>query len=170
MPLAHLGIAAFIFGATVVKGFESEQDVRMEPGDTISIGGYVVRFKGIGEAPGPNYRAYVGAFDLERDAKVLGTLRPEKRVYRSSGQPMTEAAIDRGFTRDVYISLGEPIGENAWAVRVYYKPFVNWIWLGCVIMALGGVLAVADRRYRRRGAQSSSDTAPARIGSVPAGD
>ncbi|MBI5785201.1 MAG: heme lyase CcmF/NrfE family subunit [Rhodocyclales bacterium] len=148
MHIAHLGIAVFVVGVTMVGGYQEEKDVRMAPGDTVSIGKYNFAFIGIREAQGPNYTAFVGDVDLSVDGRVVKRMNPEKRNYATSSMPMTEAAIDSGFTRDVYVSLGEPLPDGAWAVRVYYKPFVDWIWFGCLFMALGGLVAAADRRYR----------------------
>jgi len=152
MHIAHLGIAVFVVGVTLVKGYEIEKDVRMEPGDTVSLGGYVLRFVGVKDAPGPNYKSAMGELELSRDGKFLRVMNPEKRSYFSQEMPMNEAAIDTGLARDVYVSLGEPIdptdGKGAWSVRVHYKPFVDWIWGGCLLMALGGFLAASDRRYR----------------------
>ncbi|MFO1264069.1 MAG: heme lyase CcmF/NrfE family subunit [Rhodoferax sp.] len=150
MQLGHLGVAVFVLGVTMVGGFQQEQDVRMEPGDTVVVAGYQFTMKGVQTVQGPNYSASQGAFDVGVDGKVFTTLNPEKRTYASSAMPMTEAAIDAGFLRDVYVSLGEPLEGKAWAVRVYYKPFVDWIWGGCLIMALGGLFAMSDRRYRLR--------------------
>ncbi|MEO7392705.1 MAG: heme lyase CcmF/NrfE family subunit [Ramlibacter sp.] len=150
MHLAHLGVAVFVMGVTLVGGFQDERDVRMEPGDTASVGGHEFKFIGVREVPGPNYVAARGEFEVSQGGRPGRTLLPEKRTYASSTMPMTNAAIDAGFTRDVYVSLGEPLEGKAWAVRVYYKPFVDWIWGGCLLMALGGLLAVADRRYRIR--------------------
>ena len=148
MHVAHLGVAAFVLGVTLVSSFQEEKDVRMEPDDTVSVGGYTFRFVGVRDAAGPNYRARVGELELSRDGRILRTMRPEKRIYPTSPMPMTEAAIDTGLLRDVYVSLGEPVSERAWSVRVYYKPFVDWVWGGCLLMALGGLLALSDRRYR----------------------
>jgi cytochrome c-type biogenesis protein CcmF len=148
MQLAHLGIAVFVIGVTMVKGYEAERDVRMEIGDTVVVGGYTFRLLGVKEVPGPNYKASQGEIELSVDGHVLRFMRPEKRSYFSSSMPMTETAIDAGLTRDIYVSLGEPLPGGAWAVRVYYKPFVDWIWGGCLLMALGGIVASADRRYR----------------------
>ena len=148
MLLAHLGVAVFIIGVTLVKGFESERDVRMDIGDTITAGNYVFAFRGATQKTGPNYQAWVGAIDITQNGKPVQTLHPEKRIYNASRMAMSEAAIDTGVTRDLYVSLGEPLEKGAWAVRVYYKPFVDWIWGGAVLMALGGLLAVSDRRYR----------------------
>jgi cytochrome c-type biogenesis protein CcmF len=149
MLLAHLGIAVFIIGVTMVKGYETERDVRMDVGDTVEAGGYVFRFEGVSEQPGPNYVAAVGRVSVSKDGKLVTELQPEKRAYNASGMPMTEASIQPSLLRDLYVSLGEQIpGTDAWAVRVYIKPFVDWIWFGCLMMAMGGVLAISDRRYR----------------------
>jgi len=148
MHVAHLGIAVFIVGVTMVKGYETEKDVRMDINDTVAIGNYVFTFKGVSQKAGPNYQAWVGDFDISKDGKFVEKLQPEKRIYNATRMTMTEAAIDSGLTRDLYVSLGEPLENEAWAVRVYHKPFVDWIWGGCVLMALGGILAVTDRRYR----------------------
>ena len=151
MQIAHFGIAVFVIGVSMVGGYQEEKDVRMEPGDTVQVGGYSFRLIGVKGAPGPNYRASVGTVELSKDGRVLKNLYPEKRQYFSSQMPMTEAAIDAGFTRDVYVSLGEPLDKSgAWSVRVYYKPFVDWIWGGCLLMGLGGIVTMLDRRYRLR--------------------
>ncbi len=150
MHLAHVGMAVFVIGVTLVKGYEVEKDVRMAVGDTVEMGGYVVRLDGVRQVEGPNYMAQRGDVALMKDNQVLRHLHPEKRNYFSSQMPMTETAIDSGFTRDLYISLGEALDPEGrtWSVRVYYKPFVTWIWGGCLLMALGGGIAAADRRYR----------------------
>jgi cytochrome c-type biogenesis protein CcmF len=150
MQAAHLGVAIFIVGVTLVKGYESEQDVRMSPGDTVKAGSYVFRFDGIREVSGPNYVASRGSFTVSRDGKAVTVLEPEKRNYMVQSMPMTEAAISPGILRDLYVSLGEPVGDSAWAVRIYIKPFAHWIWAGCLLMAFGGLLALTDRRYRRK--------------------
>jgi len=164
MTVAHLGIAVFIVGVTIVKGYETERDLRMAPGQHTVIGGYDFEFRGVREVPGPNYTAIQGTFDIRHagSAQVVRTLYPQKRMYPVSGQTMTEAAIDTGLTRDLYVSLGEPVDAGAWGVRVYHKPFVDWIWGGCVLMALGGFLALADRRYRMRRAATVPAGAAAR--------
>lgn len=150
MQLAHLGVAFFIIGVTLVKGYETERDVRMNVGDTVMAGGYEFRFDGVTETEGANYVAGMGHLVVSRDGKRLGELNPEKRQYNVSGMPLTEASIQTGLFRDLYVSLGEaiPESEGAWAVRVYIKPFVDWIWAGCLLMGLGGLFAVSDRRYR----------------------
>ena len=150
MQLGHIGIAVFVIGVTMVGAYQEEKDVRMMPGDTVSVGGYQIRLVEVGQAQGPNYQATRGVFELGRHGRAEEVLYPEKRNYDSSTMPMTEAAINAGLTRDIYISLGEPLEGNAWAVRVYFKPFVDWIWGGCLLMALGGLFAVLDKRYRLR--------------------
>jgi cytochrome c-type biogenesis protein CcmF len=165
MLLAHLGVAVFIVGVTMVRGYETERDVKMSPGESVSIGAYAFRFEGTTERVGPNYRAARGTFDVAKDGVSFEKLHPEKRVYNAQGMPMTEAAIDSGVFGDLYVSLGEPVGGDAWTVRVYRKPFVTWIWGGCVLMALGGLIALTDRRYRlaaRREEALPAGAAPAR--------
>jgi cytochrome c-type biogenesis protein CcmF len=147
MLLAHFGVAVFVIGVTLVKGYEVEKDVRMETGDTAHVGGYEFRFDGVTQVPGPNYMASRGSLQVTRNGQPVTVMTPEKRSYFSHQMPMTEASISPGLTRDLYVSLGEPEGD-AWIVRVYYKPFVDWIWAGCLLMAFGGFLAVSDRRYR----------------------
>ena len=147
MHLAHLGVAVFIVGVTLVTGYQYEQDVRMNMGDTVNAGGYVFRFNGVSNVMGPNYRAARADVDVMRNGEVVTKMFPEKRTYLSSENVMTETAIDTGLFRDLYVSLGEPVGGGAWSVRVYYKPFVSWIWGGAILMALGGGLALSDRRY-----------------------
>jgi cytochrome c-type biogenesis protein CcmF len=156
MLLAHFGVGVFIVGVTLVKGYQIEKDVRMEVGDTVTIGAHQFVFKGVTNVPGPNYMASRGNIDVLKNGQFERTMAPEKRMYFATQMPMTEAAIDTGFARDLYVSLGEPVDNGAWVVRVYVKPFVDWIWGGCLIMALGGVVALSDRRYRlsRRRAQA----------------
>jgi cytochrome c-type biogenesis protein CcmF len=148
MQLAHIGVAVFIIGVTMVNGYQTEKDVRMDVGDTTSVGGYEFRFDGVVETQGPNYRATQGYIQVSKDGREVMLMHPEKRIYNVQTMPMTEAAIDTGLFRDLYVSLGEPVSGGAWSVRIYYKPFVDWIWGGCLLMACGGLLAVSDRRYR----------------------
>jgi len=164
MLLAHLGVAAFCFGVTMVRTYEVERDVRMAVGDSTTLRGHTFTLHGLRELSGPNYVAVQGLVEVTpegRAERVLATLRPEKRVYRVQQNPMTEAAIDVGLTRDLYVSLGEEVEGGAWIVRVYVKPFIDWIWGGCLIMALGGLLAASDRRYRARQPQARQAAAPA---------
>jgi cytochrome c-type biogenesis protein CcmF len=149
MWTAHIGIAVFIVGVTMVSIHGSETDVRMSPGDVHEDAGYYFQFNGVQTVTGPNYLAQQGEFVITKDGRQVAVLYPEKRAYFSGGMPMTEASIDAGFLRDLYVSLGEPVGTDGdWALRVYYKPYVRWIWLGAIFMSLGGILAMADRRYR----------------------
>jgi len=148
MLLAHIGVAVFVVGVTLVKGYETEKDVRMEQGDTTEVGGYTFRLAGVAEVPGPNYVATRATMEVTRNGKSVTTLHPEKRFYNVQQMPMTEAAIDPGFTRDLYVSLGDELNATTWLVRIYHKPFVDWIWGGCLVMALGGLFAATDRRYR----------------------
>ena len=148
MLLAHCGVGVFIIGVTLVRGYESERDVRMQVGESVSVGGYQFRLDALQDVQGPNYSAVRGTVSVSRDQRAVRTLYPEKRFFTVQQMPMTEAAIDSGLTRDLYVSLGEPLPDGAWVVRVYHKPFVDWIWGGAFLMALGGVLAVTDRRYR----------------------
>jgi len=161
MLLAHVGIAVFVIGVTMVKGYETERDVRMEPGDTVTAGSYAFRMDGIAEITGPNYVAARATIQVTEAGKPVATLYPEKRVYKAQNMPMTEAGINRGITRDLYVSMGEAVSPTAWVVRVQHKPFVNWIWGGCVLMALGGLLAASDRRYRVAARRRDEAHAPA---------
>jgi cytochrome c-type biogenesis protein CcmF len=163
MLLAHFGCAVFVVGVTMVRAYETEQDVRMHVGEFVTSGGYQFRFDGVRDVTGPNYRSAKGTITVLRDGAPVTTLLPEKRVYNASGTVMTEASIDSGFTRDLYVSLGEPLDDGSWIVRVYYKPYIDWIWAGCFLMAFGGLAAAADRRYRiaqrRREPELSGDAA-----------
>ena len=150
MVMAHLGVAFFIIGVTGVRGFESEQDLRMSVGSTAQLGGYDFELRALNPLQGPNYQAMQGQFIVKQNGQAIAMMAPEKRLYDSSQMPMTEAAISVGLTRDLYISLGEQLNERDWSVRIHIKPFVDWIWGGCFVMALGGLLAITDRRYRKR--------------------
>ncbi len=150
MATAHLGIAVFLVGVALVDAIGTERDVRMAPGDTFEANNYQFRFTGVGRVEGPNYIADEGTFEVSRDDQLIATLHPQKRLYSRGGNIMTEAAIDPGLTRDLYVSLGEPLDDGqAWAIRVYVKPFVRWIWFGALMMAIGGIVAATDPRYRR---------------------
>ena len=151
MHIAHVGMAVLVIGITLVRGYETERDVRMAPGDSVTEGGYTFKFVSIGQKAGPNFDAVTGRFEVSQDGKLMEVLTPEKRTYFASGQTMTEAAIDSGISRDLYVSLGEPVEnatDGAWGVRIYVKPFIDWIWAGCILMALGGAFAISDKRYR----------------------
>ena len=149
MTLAHLGVAAFTLGAALTSSVSTERDVRLAPGEAYELAGYHFELLGVDAIPGPNYEAQRALIEVRRDGERVALLAPEKRVYRSQGQAMTEAAVDVGLTRDLYVALGEPLDGGAWALRIHHKPFIRWIWGGAVLMVLGGLLAVTDRRYRR---------------------
>jgi cytochrome c-type biogenesis protein CcmF len=148
MVLAHIGVAIFVVGVTVVKGYDAEKDAAMRPGDKLELGGYVFLLEEIGDVKGPNYRAARARVSVTREGKPVAVLHPERRIYAVQQNPMTEAAIDPGLTRDLYVSLGDPLERGAWLVKAQVKPFIDWIWGGCLVMALGGLLAITDRRYR----------------------
>ena len=149
MTLAHLGVAVFLVGALLVEGLNQQRELALQPGQSIELGRYAFRFEGVERLGGPNYVADRGTVQVSRDGRALRTMHPEKRSYASGGQVMTEAAIAPGATRDLYVALGEPLGDGAWAVRVHVKPFVRWIWAGAFLMALGGFVTATDRRFRR---------------------
>ncbi len=148
MLTAHMGFAVALFGIALTSVLSVEMDLRMSPGDRDNLGEMSVTFEGIGSRSGPNYVAQRGTFRIDDGGETL-FLYPEKRRYLARNSVMTEAAIDAGFFRDIYVSLGEPLDNGDWAVRLQLKPFVRWIWLGGLLMAFGGVLAVSDARYRR---------------------
>jgi len=156
MWLAHFGVGIFIIGVTLVGSLDQNIDVKMKEGQRAELAGYTFLFRGALDADGPNYDAARGIIELSRDGRALGTLTPEKRVYRAQGMPMTEASLDIGVFRDVYVTLGEQLPDGAWIVSLYYKPFISWIWMGCLLMGLGGVFAASDRRYRRLAAREAT--------------
>jgi cytochrome c-type biogenesis protein CcmF len=165
MMLAHLGVAVFCFGVAMVKTYEVERDVKMAVGDSTTLRGTTFTFRGAREVQGPNYVAMRGVIEVSVDGRKVRELYPEKRVYRVQQNPMTEAAIDTGLTRDLYVALGEAVdGGAAWIVRVYVKPFIDWIWGGAFMMALGGLLAATDRRYRAK--RTSDAAAPSSVGAA----
>lgn len=148
MILAHLGVAMTVWGIAFSQNFSVERDVRMAVGDTVQIANYDFKFAGVSDENGPNYMGGKAQIDISKAGKPEATLFAEKRFYTVSKMPMTEAAINWGFTRDLYVALGEKIDDNSWALRLYYKPFIRWIWIGGLFMALGGLLCMFDRRYR----------------------
>jgi cytochrome c-type biogenesis protein CcmF len=155
MLLAHVGVGVFVIGVTLVKGYQIERDVRLDVGQSAAAGDYEFKFLGVTPGPGPNYQALTGTVEVRKDGRLIETLKPEKRIYNASGQAMTIAAIDTRVLGDIYVSLGEPVSSagaddiaGPWSVRIYLKPFIDWIWMGAFLMALGGFVAVSDRRYR----------------------
>ena len=150
MTLAHMGIAVTIVGVTMVSTYELEVNVKMAQGERVNVAGYDIEFNGIKQVKGPNYHAEQGQIKVYDNGDFISLLKPERRAYLVQTMGMTEAGIDPGLFRDIYVALGDPLQNNAWAIRVHYKPFVRWIWLGAIFMGLGGVLAMLDKRYRRR--------------------
>lgn len=150
MIFGHLGFAMTLVGIAAVSQYEVERDVRLAPGDTVVVQGYEFRFELLSQQQGPNYITDHAEFTVWRDGRKLSDLVSEKRFYTVQRTSMTEVGLDSGFTRDLYVALGEPLDDNsqAWAVRIYVKPFVRWIWLGAFVMAFGGALAMTDKRYR----------------------
>lgn len=161
MVIAHLGIAVFTLGVTMVKGFESEIAVRMQNGDVAHLAGFDFTFEGVTEIVGPNYTASRGQLRVTKNGVERTVLTSEKRLYTVQNMPLTEAGISPALINDLYVSLGEPLQDGAWSVRIYHKPMVEWIWVGCLLMAFGGMLALSDRRYRlqKQRKDALSDTA-----------
>ncbi|MEM9256183.1 MAG: heme lyase CcmF/NrfE family subunit [Pseudomonadota bacterium] len=156
MVVAHLGFALCMTGVVAVSQFSVERDVKMRPGDRQSIGDYEFQLLQVKPVQGPNYVADAAVFDVSYRGEPLVTLVPEKRRYLASGSVMTEAAIDGRVFRDLFVAMGEPVGEaGAWAIRLQYKPLIRWIWFGAVLMAVGGMLTILDRRYRRQRASAA---------------
>ncbi len=151
MSLAHFGLGIFVIGVTLVSAYSAENDVRLAPGESAELSGFEFRFEGITQYAGPNYDSTVGKVTVSRGNKALAVLEPEKRIYRAMGNAMTEAGVLPRLHRDLYVSLGEPLSGQAWSLRLYYRPFMRFVWLGALLMALGGFLAMFDRRYRKPG-------------------
>ena len=161
MVLAHAGVAVFLAGALLVEGLAAQRELALRPGGTVELAGHTFRFDGVVHREGPNFSADRGQVTVTRGGREVAVLHPEKRSYASGGQVMTEAALLPGPTRDLYVALGEPLGGGAWAVRVHVKPFVRWIWAGALLMALGGFVAAADRRFRAKAPARSAGRADA---------
>ncbi|MDX6501581.1 MAG: cytochrome c-type biosis protein CcmF [Blastocatellia bacterium] len=147
MHLAHIGVAVFIAGVTVVTSYQTEKDVKMNIGDTVSVGGYEFRLNNLAQYQGPNFQAVRADMEVTKNGAPVAVMHPEKRAFTVSGNATSETAIDRSVWRDLYLSLGDEVPGGGWTVRVYHKPLVNWIWGGALLMALGGGFAVTDRRY-----------------------
>jgi cytochrome c-type biogenesis protein CcmF len=147
--IAHIGMAMSIIGITLVSLYDTEKDVRLEAGQSYEMAGYKFAFQSVEAHKGDNYTANRATMEITQNGKLVTIIHPEKRDYGRDAMPMTEAGIDAGFTRDLFVALGEPLGKGAWSFRIYHKPFVRWIWLGAILMGLGGFLAALDKRYRR---------------------
>ncbi len=150
MMVAHVGVAVTAIGITLVSTYSEERDMRMQKGDSVELAGYQFTFQGTHVVKGANYMADQATIVVTEDGKSIVTLSPEKRRYNVKNAMMTEADIDPSLFRDLYVALGEPLEKGAWAVRIHYKPYVRWLWLGGILMAFGGLLTVADKRYRQR--------------------
>jgi cytochrome c-type biogenesis protein CcmF len=159
MTLAHAGIAVFLIGALLTEGLSQQREVAVARGQSIELGRYAFRFDGNERYQGPNYVGDRGTVTVLRDDAPVTVLHPEKRAYASGGQVMTEAAIDPGFSRDLYVAMGESLGGDTWALRVHVKPFVRWIWAGALLMMLGGLVTATDRRFARTEARKPSENA-----------
>ncbi|WP_010630064.1 heme lyase CcmF/NrfE family subunit [Halomonas sp. KM-1] len=171
MQLGHLGVAVTIVGVAVVSNYNIERNVRMSVGDSVSVAGYTFTMTELASRRGPNFLADRAVIEVQRDGSRRSfTMNPEKRLYIARGMPMTQVALRPGFFRDLYVAMGEDLGDNSWAMRVQYKPFVRWLWLGGLLMAAGGVLAVADKRYRRLATAPDPEDVAASSGAKPEGD
>jgi cytochrome c-type biogenesis protein CcmF len=159
MTTAHIGMGVFIVGMILATVFSLEKDVRLLPGESYSLAHYTFKFNGVRNFEGPNYSANEGSVTVTKDGETVAVMRPQKRIYRVQRNAMTEAAIDDGITRDLFVALGEKLDDQgAWSLRLYHKPFLRWIWLGAIFMALGGILAASDRRYLLAARRSVQET------------
>jgi cytochrome c-type biogenesis protein CcmF len=161
MSLAHFGLGLFVLGITQVSSFGAENDVRLKPGASASLGRFEFKLAEVKQEKGPNYDADIGTVVVERDGRAITILQPEKRLYRAQQNVMTEAAVDYNLARDVYVALGEPFDNGDWGLRLYYRPMMRLVWLGGLIAFLGGLLAISDRRYRLAQAAASERNAVA---------
>jgi cytochrome c-type biogenesis protein CcmF len=159
MAFAHFGVAVFLIGALLVEGLGMQRELAVKAGDTVTLGSYSFRFDGIQERPGPNYVSDYGTVYVSKNGGTPVTLHPEKRKYVAGGQVMTESGISQGFLADAYVAIGESLGNDAWAMRVYVKPFIRWIWGGALLMALGAGITACDKRFRVK-APAAAKAAP----------
>lgn len=159
MSVAHFGVGLFVIGVTIVSAFSVEADRSLRPGESLEVAGYEFELRGLQNVQGPNFQAVEGEIDVRRNGEFVTQLRPQKRTYLVQQSPMTEAGIDAGWNRDLFVALGDPLGNNAWSVRLQYKPMIRFIWFGALVMALGGMIAASDRRYRLRA--SAKERSPA---------
>lgn len=162
MSVAHFGLALFIVGATTVESHKQETDLSLKPGQSTQVAGYTFTMNSLRDVSGPNYEAVEAEVGISHGGEQLATLYPQKRIYRVQKSPMTEAGIDVSWQRDLFVAMGEPLGDGAWSVRLQYKPMVRFIWLGALVIAIGGLIAICDRRYRQRA--TSEATSPASTG------
>jgi cytochrome c-type biogenesis protein CcmF len=172
MQLAHLGVAVFIAGVTVVTSYQTERDVKMNIGDTVKVGGYEFELKNLTQVQGPNYQAVRADVQVAKiGSPPFAIMHPEKRAFTAAQNVTSETSIDRGIFRDLYVSLGDDVGGGAWTVRVYHKPLVNWIWGGALLMAIGGGFAVTDRRYalaKKQARETAAKSEVVKVATTPA--
>jgi cytochrome c-type biogenesis protein CcmF len=161
MSLAHIGVGLFVLGVTMVNTFGIETDRALRPGESIEIGKYQYEMRELRDVQGPNYSAREAVIEIRRNGEFVSEVRPQKRQYLVQKSPMTEAGIDAGLMRDLFVAMGDQIGTDTWSVRVQYKPMIRFIWLGCLVMALGGLVAASDRRYRTARVESRAGDAVA---------
>ncbi|MFO1465178.1 MAG: cytochrome c-type biogenesis CcmF C-terminal domain-containing protein [Steroidobacteraceae bacterium] len=164
MAIAHFGVGLFAIGVSGVQSYKVEKDVALKPGASYTISGYTFKYKDAKPVQGPNYDATQARVELYRGDKLIARLDPQKRRYWARETDMSEAAIDVGWGRDLFVAMGDDLGQGAWSMRIQYKPLIRLIWLGALVMAVGGVVAASDRRYRQR----VRDAAPAAAGAEPA--
>jgi cytochrome c-type biogenesis protein CcmF len=148
MSIAHMGVGIFVLGVTIVSAYSVEADLRMAPGEKVEVAGYEFELRNLRNVQGPNYRALEAEIEGRRNGEFIATLRPQKRTYLVRQSPMTEAGIDSAWNRDLFVALGDPLGNGAWSVRLQYRPMIGFIWFGALVMAFGGIVAASDRRYR----------------------
>jgi cytochrome c-type biogenesis protein CcmF len=166
MVIAHVGVGVFAIGVTVTQTYRIEKDIALRPGESVELQGYKFDFVSTRPVSGPNYDAIESEIKVTRDGRDVATLHPQKRTYRVQTMPMTESGIHVKWNRDLFVAMGDDLGAGAWSMRLQYKPMVRYIWLGALIMALGGLIALSDRRYRRR--KSTADEAVAASGTATA--
>jgi cytochrome c-type biogenesis protein CcmF len=166
MAIAHIGVGLFAIGVTVTQSYRIEKDVALKPGESVELKGYKFDFRSTREVEGPNYTAIESEMVVTREGREVATLHPQKRVYRVQTMPMTESGIEVDWNRDLFVAMGDDLGAGAWSVRVQYKPMVRFIWLGALVMALGGLIAISDRRYRTR--RETADEKTGARGAAPA--
>ena len=154
MSIAHLGMGLFVLGATVVSAFGIETDRAMRPGETLEVAGFQFEMRELRDVQGPNYSAIEAVVEIRRDGEYIAEVRPQKRQYLVQKNWMTEAGIHAGWNKDLFVALGDQLGDGAWSVRVQYKPLIRFIWLGALVMAIGGLVSVSDRRYRLEAAKA----------------
>jgi cytochrome c-type biogenesis protein CcmF len=148
MSIAHMGVGIFVLAVTIVSAYSVEADLRMAPGEKVEVAGYEFELRNLRNVQGPNYRALEAEIEGRRNGEFIATLRPQKRTYLVRQSPMTEAGIDSAWNRDLFVALGDPLGNGAWSVRLQYRPMIGFIWFGALVMAFGGIVAASDRRYR----------------------